>query len=172
MTWSGWLCRLLGVVRLEDTSWLRLVGPKGSGPNIPQSRQPGHSGRPALCRLPCSVSHLFSKLKPDFPSGSPWPPCPSPLHPAGHPHSSGWLQPWPGWLPRPAWCSQAATARVQMPADPKPPLGTTQKVQWPGWLPGTLSLPGLSFVYRVAQENCPGREPKPRTLQQPAARGV
>lgn len=56
-----------------------------------------------------------------------------------------------------------------MPADPKPPLGATPKFQWLGWLPGTLSLPGLSFVYGVAQENCPGRVPKPGNP--PAASG-
>lgn len=94
-----------------------------------------------------------AKLKPDFLTGSPWSPCPSLLHPAGHPHSSGWLQPWPESLPRPAWCSQAATARVQMPADPKPPLGT-HKVQWPGQLPGTLSLLGLGLGWGWA-ELCP-----------------
>lgn len=87
------------------------AGPTLTGPSNLQSPWRGDlvtEGEPGPCRLRCSVSHLFCKTETGFPEREPLVTLPFSVTSCG---SSGWLQPWPGWLPRPAWCSQAATAR-------------------------------------------------------------
>lgn len=105
------------------------------------ARDPLPQGAPGLGGAPCSFLTHPAKRKLDFLNQSSWPACPSLLH------LQAILAAQAGSAlarvaAKAAWCSQAATARVQMPADPKAPPGTAQKVQWPGRLPGTLSLLG------------------------------
>ena len=72
------------------------AGPTLTGPSILQSPWRGDlvtEGEPGLCRLPCSLSHLFCKTETGFPEREPLVTLPFSVTSCG---SSGWLQPWPG----------------------------------------------------------------------------